>query len=382
MRHIELLQKLIKFKSVTPLDDGCIEFLKELLQSLNFECHIVEFHEEGFESVKNLYARLGKNGKNFCFAGHIDVVPSGKESAWIADPFSGININEIIYGRGAVDMKGAIAAFIEAIQRNIENGIISDGNSISLLITADEEGIAINGIKKMIPWLKNKNEKIDVCVIGEPTSNIHVGDVIKIGARGSINITIEVLGKQGHVAYHHLAENPINKLADIIKELELIKFDEGNIYFEPSNLEFTNLFVENEAVNMIPRSAIARCNIRFGNMHTAEGLSKTIEDICRKYTENFNLEWHSSGEAFITDYEGLAPIVSEAIKEVTGIDAQINTLGGTSDARFLTEYCSTVELGLLNSTAHQINESVSLRDMEILINIYVKILSKYFIDSA
>ncbi|CAG7598492.1 MAG: succinyl-diaminopimelate desuccinylase [Candidatus Midichloria sp.] len=376
MRQIELLQQLIRFKSITPTDNGCLKFLDQLLQDIGFECHLIKFQEEGLEPVQNLYARLGKKGRNFCFAGHVDVVPPGKKAEWYVPPFSGDEVDGYIYGRGAVDMKGALAAFIEAVRRGLDQNIINQENSISLLLTADEEGIAINGTKKMVPWLESRNERIDLCIIGEPTSTNRIGDTIKIGARGSITLTIEVIGKQGHVAYNQLAENPIPILANIIKELKSISLDNGNLHFQPSNLEFTNLSVGNEAENVIPSAAKARCNIRFGNMHTSKSLVAWVEKICEKYTNNFHLKWHSSGEAFITNYERLAPIVTAAIKEVANIDPQINTLGGTSDARFLTRYCPTVEIGLLNKTAHQINECVSLEDLELLTSIYLKILQK------
>ena len=376
MEALELLKKLITFKSITPSDNGCLEFLKEFLENLRFECHIIEFHEDGTEGVKNLYARLGTKGINFCFAGHIDVVPAGDETLWSVPPFSGEVINNTLYGRGAVDMKGAIAAFVTVLAQSITTNTLNENNSVSLLITADEEGIAINGTKKMIPWLETRNEKIDICIVGEPTSIINVGDTIKIGARGSITLTIEVIGRQGHVAYNELADNPITTLTNIIKELKETPLDDGNLYFQPSNLEFTNVFVGNEVENLIPRAASAMCNIRFGNMHTAKGLAAWTEEICKKHTRNFKLKWHSSGEAFLTNHEKLAPLVSEAIKEVASINAKINTLGGTSDARFFNKYCPTIELGLLNKTAHQVNEAVSFRDLDMLVKIYKRILQK------
>ena len=376
MESSKLLKELINFKSITPNDDGCLSFLKELLEGLGFECHLIEFHEEGLDDVKNLYARLGKNGINFCFAGHIDVVPAGNETLWKVPPFSGAIIDDVLYGRGAVDMKGALAAFISVLATSIKSGTLNSNNSVSFLITADEEGIALNGTKKMIPWLEAHNEKIDWCIIGEPTSAINVGDTIKIGARGSITLTIEVMGKQGHVAYHELADNPITTLTNIIKELKETSLDDGNLYFQPSNLEFTDLFVGNEVENLIPGAASARCNIRFGNMHTAKSLASWAESICKKHTKNFKIKWHSSGEAFLTNHDKLAPLVATAIKEVANIEPKINTLGGTSDARFLTNYCPTVELGLLNKTAHQVNESVSLADLNMLCKIYQRILHR------
>ncbi len=377
MRHIKLLQELIRFKSITPFDDGSMEFIKNLLTELGFVCKIVKFQDEGSEEVLNLYAKLGSKGFNFCFAGHVDVVPSGNPKNWSHDPFAGIAIDGSIYGRGAVDMKGAIAAFIEAVHRASENHSLNNENSISILLTSDEEGIAVDGIKKMIPWLNKHNEKIDACIIGEPTSSKKIGDTIKIGARGSINFTIEIFGKQGHVAYNQFTENPIPILSKIINELKAITLDQGDIYFQPSNLEFTNLFVANNAENVVPASAIANCNIRFGRAHTADSLVTLVNSICNKYTEKFHLSWRGSGEAFLTNHDTMIPKVTEAVFEVMGIKPDVNTFGGTSDARFLTTYCPVVELGLLNDTAHKIDEMVTIEDLENLTQIYLRVLKKF-----
>lgn len=373
----DLLQKLIQFKTITPHDKQCFEFLKEILESMGFVVEIVEFTQDGYAPVKNLYAKKGIGGKNFCFAGHIDVVPTGDITKWSCDPFTGTIKDNMIYGRGVVDMKGAIAAFIHVLSRTVDEGNILGEHSISMLLTADEEGIAVNGIKKMVDWLSKKNEHIDFCLIGEPTSHHHIGDTIKIGARGSVTVHIEVFGKQGHVAYHEQTRNPIPILANIIEALSDKSFDNGNIFFQPSNLEFTNVVVGNIAENIVPQSAKGQCNVRFGNMHTAEDIVRTVKEVCSQYTEDYDITFHSSGEAFVTAHEEILHFAVESIREIQGFNPAVNTLGGTSDARFLAKFCPVIELGLLNQTAHQIDEHASLQDIDQLINIYDLILKKW-----
>ena len=375
---VKLLQDLIKFETVTPKDCGSLDFLKDILSKIGFSCHIVKFSEEGYDDVLNLYARLGEKGINLCFAGHIDVVPCGNQKHWDHPPFECHVSDDIVYGRGVVDMKGTIAAFIGAVDKFIKEDKM-EHNSISFLITGDEEGIAVNGTKKMLRWLEDRGEIIDYCIIGEPTSKDKVGDTIKVGARGSITTNIEVFGKQGHVAYHEIADNPVPKLASIIAALKELYLDDGNEYFQPSNLEFTNIFINGgTAENLIPASASVQFNIRFGNMHSADNLSKLVHNVCSRYAEEFKISWHSSGEAFVTTHDSILPIVVESIKKETGIIPNVNTLGGTSDARFMANKFQVLEIGLLNKTAHKVNEHASISDLKSITNIYYNVIEAIF----
>jgi succinyl-diaminopimelate desuccinylase len=377
LNHFEILQQLIRCKSVTPIDGGALISLGTILAQLGFTYEIVEFFEPGHEPVQNLYARLGASGKNLCFAGHTDVVPAGDVAAWTHAPFAAEIENGAVYGRGAVDMKGAIAAFITAVARSLAAGETFSKRSISLLITGDEEGIAINGTKKMLQWLRDKGERLDACIIGEPTSIKNVGDTVKIGARGSITFDVTVRGKQGHVAYHEIAENPIPTLARLISAIKLYPFDNGNAYFQPSNVEFTNLIVGNDAENVIPAAASARFNIRFSNEHTVESLATIVRSICHEHAVDFDLRWHSSGSAFVTQHDVLMPIITQAVHDITRLKPQFNTVGGTSDARFITNICQVVELGLLNKTAHKVDENVSIDDLEKLTQVYSRVIELF-----
>jgi succinyl-diaminopimelate desuccinylase len=378
MQHfsIALSEKLINFPSITPADAGIIDFLISILEPIGFKCHKLAFSEENHPEVINLYARYGTSSPNLCFAGHTDVVPVGDLKAWATDPFKATIIDNKLYGRGAVDMKPAVAAFIAAIKEVLENLDGFDG-SLSLLITGDEEASAVNGTVKVLKWLKENNEKIDACIVGEPTNPERLGEMIKIGRRGSISYKLTVNGIQGHVAYPHLADNPITKLIDILK---LIKqpLDKGTKEFQPSNLEITNIDVGNTATNVIPNQANANINIRFNNLHTAESLTSFIKDQCNKITSNYHLEILSLSDSFLTKDEFLSKIVTEAVKEVTNLTPELSTTGGTSDARFIKNYCPVIECGLINKTAHKVNEHVEVNDIINLSRIYRNAIEKFF----
>jgi len=356
----ELAKKLIEFPSVTPEDAGCLVFIEQLLQQNGFTTERLKFAE-------NLYAHKG-SGKNFCFAGHTDVVPAGDTAKWTNPPFSPTVKDGKLYGRGASDMKGAVAASIIAA---IE---YSGQGKVSLLLTADEEGPGINGTAKVLEVLKGRGEKIDACIVGEPTSVKEVGDMVKIGRRGSITCKITVHGKQGHAAYPQLADNPVKKLINILHTLQNKKLDKGNKHFQPSNLEVVTFDVGNTAANVIPNKASATFNIRFNDKWNSGELKKWIE----KNTKGAEVEYHVSGESFITKEGKLTEIMTAAIKEVTGRSPEFSTTGGTSDARFISKYTEVAELGVQNATAHQVDENVKVEDIDLLAKTYSKILEKFF----
>ncbi|MDZ5762292.1 Succinyl-diaminopimelate desuccinylase [Candidatus Cyrtobacter comes] len=369
MSQIEILQRLIRCQSVTPKDDGAMNLVKTILEGIGFSVKIVHFGESD-DRVLNLYAKFGSGSKNVCFAGHVDVVPAG--DGWSHDPFSGHIENGKLYGRGAVDMKGAIASAIYAVDSFIKKGIKKD-ITISFLLTGDEEGIAINGTKKMLDWLLKQNEKIDICILGEPTSHIALCDTIKVGARGSITFDLVVHGKQGHVAYEHL--NPIDIMAQIALELTNYKFNDGDALFQDSNLEFTSLISDSKAENLVPNIAKARFNVRFPISRTANDIAELITNTCKKCYSNIDIKWHSSGGAFLAQHANISKIASNAIESIMGFKPQINTFGGTSDARFIIKNCQEViELGLFTKMAHRVDEYAELMDIEKLSNIYLKIL--------
>jgi succinyl-diaminopimelate desuccinylase len=378
MQHlsITLSENLINFPSITPTDAGIIDFLISILEPMGFRCHKLAFSEENHPEVINLYARYGTSSPNLCFAGHTDVVPVGDLKAWATDPFKATIIDNKLYGRGAVDMKPAIAAFIAATAEILDSPNKFHG-SLSLLITGDEEAAAVNGTQKVLKWMKEHNEKIDACIVGEPTNPEKLGEMIKIGRRGSISYKLTVNGTQGHIAYPHLADNPITKLIDILKILKQ-PLDEGTKEFQPSNLEITNIEVGNTATNVIPSHAHANLNIRFNNLHTAENLTSFIKEQCNKITSDYHLEILSQSNAFLTKDEFLSKIVTEAVQEVTNLTPELSTTGGTSDARFIKDYCPVIECGLINKTAHKVNEHVEVNDIIDLSRIYQKVIEKYF----
>lgn len=376
--EIALSKQLIACPSVTPQDKGAIPLLASVLKAAGFSCDTQVFSSENTPPVTNLYARLGTTGPNFCFAGHTDVVPPGDLSLWEQDPFSPSIKDGKLYGRGAVDMKCAIACFVTAAKAF---GKPKHG-SISLLITGDEEGKATDGTVKMLEWLTQKGERLDACLVGEPTNPTALGEMVKIGRRGSITFTVHLFGKQGHVAYPHNADNPVRRLNKILHALDSHRLDEGTAYFQPSNLEITSFDVGNTADNVIPAMAKAVFNIRFNDSHTSKTLIRWVESICNSLCEDgqakYTLTYHVSGEAFITPPGPFTNLVKDAIKEATGKEPELSTSGGTSDARFIKSYCPVVEFGLINKTAHQINEHADIQEISQLVECYKAILTKFF----
>jgi len=381
INELKLAKDLIKFPSITPKDAGVINFLSKQLRSLGFECKILEFKDKKSNPIKNLYARLGKKAPNLCYAGHTDVVPPGNIKDWTIDPFKpSVRKNHLI-GRGANDMKSSIACFVSAVNKFLQTKPKFNG-SISFLITGDEEGLAINGTKKVVDYLKKRKEKIDFCIVGEPTNPNKLGEMIKIGRRGSLTGKIEIAGTQGHVAYPHLSNNPINTLISICEKLKDKKLDKGNKNFQPSNLEFTAINVDNKAHNVIPSRANAQFNVRYNNFHTAKSLKKKIsliiKTISKKNKCNFKVEYIANGDSFLTKPEKTIFMAKEIIKKITKITPKFSTTGGTSDARFIRKISPCLEFGLVNKTMHKVDECVSLSDLKKLTNIYQNILLEYF----
>ncbi|MDE0993872.1 MAG: succinyl-diaminopimelate desuccinylase [Rhodospirillales bacterium] len=375
---IEFSQQLIRCPSVTPTDAGALDVLETALESLGFTCHRLPYSEDGTPDVDNLYARYGIASPNFCFAGHTDVVPVGNTEDWSVDPFAADIIDGRLFGRGTCDMKCAIACFVAATSRLIEQTKGTLGGSISFLITGDEEGPAINGTRKMLDWLKSKGEVIDQCLVGEPTSIDQVGDMAKIGRRGSMNATITVYGTQGHVAYPHLADNPIPRLVNFLTDVDNAVLDVGTNYFQPSNLEITNIDIGNDVTNIIPAKAKGRINIRFNDQHSGASLSKLLESHRQKIGGKTDMSISISGESFLTPPGQLSELIATSIKAVTGLDTDLSTTGGTSDARFIKDVSPVAELGLQNTTAHKVDENVAVKDIEVLADIYEHMLQGFF----
>ena len=379
--ELQLAKELIRYPSVTPIDAGVMKFLEKKLKKLGFKTKILEFKEKNSKSVKNLYARLGSNGPNFCYAGHLDVVPAGNLRDWTVNPFKPSIKKGHLIGRGANDMKSSIAAFVSAISIFIKNNKKFNG-SISLLITGDEEGVAINGTKKVVEYLKKRKEKIDFCLVGEPTNPNKLGEMIKIGRRGSMNGRLSVIGIQGHVAYPHRANNPSTALVQILKELKEIKFDKGTKNFQPTNLEVTKINIDNTADNVIPGLANATFNIRFNNKHSSNSIktkiNKILKKICHKNKSNYKIEYSVSGEAFLTKPNQTTYMIQDIIKKITKIKPELSTTGGTSDARFIRKIAPCLEFGLVGKTMHKVDEAVSLGDLKKLTLIYSNILKNYF----
>ncbi len=381
INELQLSKDLIKFPSVTPKDAGAIKFLSNKLKKLGFNCKILEFKDKGSKPIKNLYARIGKKGPNICYAGHTDVVPPGNFKDWTVNPFKPVVKKNYLIGRGANDMKSSIACFTAAVSKFLEKNQKFNG-SISFLITGDEEGYAINGTKKVVDYLKRKKEKIDFCIVGEPTNPNRLGEMIKIGRRGSLSGKIEIAGIQGHIAYPHLSNNPVNTLVTICKKLKETKLDRGNKDFQPSNLEFTSINVDNKAHNVIPARARAQFNIRYNNLHTSSSLKKKINSIVKKISKKnkckYKVNYISNGEAFLTKPNKTILMAKKIIKKITRIDPKFSTTGGTSDARFIKKISPCLEFGLVNKTMHRVDECVSLVDLKRLTRIYNGILVEYF----
>ena len=381
LNELQLAKELIRFPSVTPVDAGVMSFLEKKLKKLGFKTKILEFREKNTKPVKNLYAKLGNKSPNFCYAGHLDVVPAGNLKDWTVNPFKPSIKKGHLIGRGANDMKSSIAAFVTAVSKFIQKNKKFNG-SISLLITGDEEGVAINGTKKVVEYLKKKKEKINFCLVGEPTNPNKLGEMIKIGRRGSITGKLTVIGVQGHVAYPNRANNPSTALVQILKELKGIKFDKGTKDFQPTNLEITKINIDNSADNVIPGLAYASFNIRFNNKHSSNTLkskiNKIVKKICNKNKSKYKIEYNVSGEAFLTSPNETTYMIQNTIKKITKIKPRLSTTGGTSDARFIRKISPCLEFGLVGKTMHKVDEVVALKDLKKLTLIYSNILENYF----
>ncbi len=381
LNEVKLAKELIKFPSITPIDAGVMKFLEKKLKKLGFKTKIIEFKEKNFKPVKNLYARLGNKGSNFCFAGHLDVVPPGNINDWTVNPFKPSIKKGHLIGRGANDMKSSIAAFVSAVSTFLIKNKNFKG-SISLLITGDEEGDAINGTKKVVDYLKKKKEKIDFCLVGEPTNPNKLGEMIKIGRRGSLTGKLTIKGTQGHVAYPHRANNPSTSIIKILNELKNIKFDKGTKNFQPTNLEVTKINIDNNADNVIPGSAEATFNIRFNNKHSSRSIKKRLNKIFRKVSKKnksiHKIDYRVSGEAFLTKPNSTTFMIRDVVKKITKIKTKLSTTGGTSDARFIRKIAPCLEFGLVGKTMHKVDEAVSLKDLKNLTKIYENILQDYF----
>ncbi|MDB5482115.1 MAG: succinyl-diaminopimelate desuccinylase [Caulobacteraceae bacterium] len=372
---IALAQDLIRRPSVTPADAGAMGALREVLEALGFACRPMPFGD-----IENLYARLGAAGPNLCFAGHTDVVPPGDAESWSTPPFSGAIQDGVLTGRGAVDMKSAIAAFVAAVARVVAKG--RPTGSISLLITGDEEGLAEHGTRAVVPALAAAGERIDHCVVGEPTSSALLGDMIKIGRRGSLGGIITVDGVQGHVAYPDRAANPIPVLVRLLARLQARALDTGFEAFQPSNLEITSVDVGNGASNVIPGRATARLNIRFNPNHTGAALAAWLMEEAGRAGEGFKgkvmVETRINGEAFLTPRGPFTEVVAAAVRAVTGREPELSTTGGTSDARFIRDLCPVVEFGLVGTTMHKANERAPVAEIHALSAIYERLIEGYF----
>jgi succinyl-diaminopimelate desuccinylase len=371
-----LARALIRCPSVTPKDAGCLDVLEAALRPMGFRCFRLPFESSDSPRVDNLYARLGRATPNFCYAGHTDVVPVGNPAAWTVDPFAAEVIDGVLYGRGAADMKGAIAAFVAGLERYLATSGEPIG-SISLLITGDEEGPAVNGTVKVLEWLKTKGEQIDACLVGEPTNPQRLGDMIKIGRRGSLNARLRVAGVQGHVAYPHLADNPVHRLVRMTNRLLEIELDRGTAHFDPSSLQLTSIDVGNPTTNVIPAAAEARFNIRFNDRHSGQSLDRLLRAELDRIGAN-ELAVSVSGESFFTPPGALSDLVQKAVESVLGRRPELSTTGGTSDARFIRAACPVVEFGLVGQTMHKVDERVPLADLESLAQIYLAVLRGYF----
>jgi succinyl-diaminopimelate desuccinylase len=375
---VALAAELIRRPSVAPKDEGAIDILAATLEGLGFACHRLVFDGDGSDVIHNLYARHGAGRPNLCFAGHTDVVPPGSSDAWSCDPFAARVREGELYGRGAVDMKGAIAAFVAAAQRYLETrGPAFDG-SISLLITGDEEGPAINGTRKVLDWLARRGEVLDACLVGEPTSAISLGDMIKIGRRGSFTGRLTVHGVQGHTAYPQLADNAAHRLVAMLHALTTAELDRGSEHFQPSTLQVSTIDIGNPASNVIPSSAQAVFNIRFNDHWTGESLKRWLAERLDRVGGRYSLDVTVGGESFLVPPGAVANAIAEAIRRVTGRSPEFSTTGGTSDARFIQACCPVAEFGLVGQTMHKADERVALADVAALTEIYHTFLGLYF----
>jgi len=375
---VELAAELIRRPSVTPKDEGAIPYLAGVLERLGFTCHVQEFSEPGTDPVLNLYARIGQGGRNLCFAGHTDVVPVGNRDAWTIAPFAGSVVGDTLYGRGAADMKGAIACFAAAAARFLAARGRDFGGSISLLITGDEEGVSINGTKKLLEWIAARGETLDACIVGEPTNAQRLGDMVKIGRRGSLSGYLTVEGVQGHTAYPHLADNAAHRLVAMLHVLTSAPLDEGTEHFQASALQISTIDIGNTASNVIPGVARATFNIRYNDHWSSATLKDWIKQKLDPIGGRYTVDYHVSGESFLVPPGEVSDLLATAIKRVTGRTPELGTTGGTSDARFIHHYCPLAEFGLVGLTMHKVDERVPLADIAALTDIYSTALELYF----
>lgn len=377
-----IAQDLIRCPSVTPEEGGALDYLQALLSDHGFVCRRLPFSQAGTPDVDNLYARFGTGAPHLCFAGHTDVVPTGDETLWTHPPFAGEIADGVLFGRGAADMKGGIACFVAAALNVLKSEEQSFKGSISFLITGDEEGPAINGTKKMLEWLDAQGEVIDHCLVGEPTNPSELGEEAKVGRRGSLNGVLTIRGTQGHVAYPHLAHNPVDGGLAVLSAFLAEPLDDGTEFFSPSNLEITSVDVGNEAENVIPEKITAMFNIRFNNRHTAESLMEHLRGEAGRALEHYELrhsfKFRTSAESFIVEPGVLSEVLSGAIEAICGRKPALTTTGGTSDARFIKDYCPVIEFGLSNKTIHQIDEQVDVDDLVTLTAVYERFIVDYF----
>lgn len=378
---VALTQALIRCESVTPAEGGALTLLEGVLGAAGFSCHRMTFSEPGTPDVDNLYARIGSHGRNLCFAGHTDVVPVGDAKSWTSPPFGAEIRDGVLYGRGAVDMKGGVACFVAAALRYLAANPQPAG-SLSLLITGDEEGPSINGTMKLLDWLKAREERLDACLVGEPSNPDALGDEIKIGRRGSVVGELTVFGRQGHAAYPQKADNPVPKLTRLLDRLSGQKIDDGTAHFQPSNLQVTVLSVPNTASNVIPAEARAVFNIRYNDIWTRPLIEDWVRLQCEAAADGrdirYDVRFSGTGDVFLTAPGPLVTTMSDAVAAVTGRTPQLTTGGGTSDARFIKDHCPVIEFGLVNQTIHQVDERVPLSDLRQLTEIYTRFIAGYF----
>jgi succinyl-diaminopimelate desuccinylase len=378
---VALARDLLRCPSVTPVEGGALAYLDEVLSAAGFTVHRIVSSEPGAADVENLYARIGTESPHLMLAGHTDVVPPGDEQRWRHGPFAGNIVDGVLFGRGAVDMKGAIACMLAAVLDHLTANGGRPRGSISFLITGDEEGVAVNGSVKLLQWAAARGEKFDHCILGEPTNPNALGDMVKIGRRGSLNGTLIVTGTPAHVAYPALGDNPVRRIVAIMAAVMGEPLDAGSAHFDPSNLEFTSVDVGNKTVNVIPAEARARFNIRFNDHHTCASLKALVEvrAAAAAGDGHFRIEWEpSNADVFLTKPGPFVDLVSSAIAEATGRTPVLSTSGGTSDARFIKDYCPVVDFGLVNATMHKIDECVATADLVALTAVYRRILDRYF----
>lgn len=378
---VAILQALVRCPSVTPLEAGALTVLENLLSAHGFVCQRLIFKDENTPDVENLFARIGTGAPHLCFAGHTDVVPPGREEDWTHPPFAGEIADGYLYGRGATDMKGGIAAFVAAAIDFVK-AIGKPKGSLSFLITGDEEGLATNGTVKVLQWMKENGHLPNHCLVGEPTSTAKLGDALKIGRRGSVSFTVTVEGRQGHTAYPHLADNPIPKIAHFIDRVSKTVLDEGNEHFDPSTLAFTSVDVGNPVSNVIPARAAANFNIRFGTANSQHSLMDLITAQVAETEQELGGKWSvaasEGAEAFITEPGAFLGLVQDAVEGQTGLLPKLSTSGGTSDARFIKDYCPVLEFGPTNATIHMTDERISVDELRATQAIYGRIIEAYF----